>query len=109
MKQLLKHFITINNKKYFYNLKVRGKTTFVNCPEANLAQAFKNEDVPALLNDLPNLILAEKKYRKNHDKVIRFRISLEDKILIEKKALQKGYSSVSSFLRDLAIGKSLPA
>ena len=104
MNQPLKHFITLNNVKYFYTLKKAGKkSTFVECDAANIRQEFLNIDVPALLNDLPNLILAEKKYVKQQDEIIRFRISAEDKKRIEKKALQKGYTSVSSFLRDLAL------
>ena len=101
----IKHYITLNNKKYFYTLKNAGsKSTTVNCETANLAQEFLNEDIPALLNDLPNLILAEKDYKKQQSQVIRFRISTEDKKKIEKKALQKGYTSISGFLRDLALG-----
>lgn len=101
----LRHFITVNNKKYFYVLRAVGvKKTLVECPAANIAQEFLNEDVPGLLNDLPELILAEKKYKANQSEIIRFRISSEDKKEIEKKALKKGYSSVSGFLRDLALG-----
>jgi len=106
MKSPLKHYITLNNKKYFYTLKdTDGKTTFVKCDAAGVDQKFLNEDVPALLNDLPNLILAEKEYIKRQSEVIRFRISSEDKKRIEKKAVQKGYTSISGFLRDLALGK----
>ena len=104
---LIKHFITINNKKYFYTLKNKSKdTTFVECEPANIAQEFLNEDIPALLNDLPNLILSEKKYSKQQSEMIRFRVSPEDKKRIEKTALKKGYASLSGFLRDLALGNS---
>ncbi len=102
----LKHYITLNNKKYFYTLKDGGnKTTIVKCEAAGVNQPFLNEDVPALLRDLPNLILAEKEYKNQQSEVIRFRITPEDKQLIEKRAIQKGYSSISGFLRDLALGK----
>ena len=105
MKTALKHFITINNKKYLYTLKsASGDTTFVECEAANIAQEFLNEDVPDLLNDLPNLIMAEKKYTKQQSETIRFRVTVEDKKNIEKKAVQKGYSSVSGYLRDLSLG-----
>jgi len=100
----IKHYITINNTKYFYTLKKTGvKSTFVECEAAKIRQDFLNIDVPALLNDLPELILAEKKFIKQHDEIIRFRISADDKKRIEKKAIRKGYTSVSSFLRDLAL------
>jgi len=101
----LKHYITINNKKYFYTLNPSKKgTTLVECEAANIKQEFPNEDIPELLNDLPNLILAEKKYKKQQSEMIRFRISPEDKKQIEKIAVKKGYNSISGYLRDLALG-----
>ncbi len=105
MKAIFKHFITINNKKYFYTLKPASpEATFVECEAANIAQEFLNEDIPRLLSDLPNLIIAEKKYTKQQSEIIRFRISATDKKNIQKKAIKKGYNSVSGYLRDLALG-----
>jgi len=107
MKKPIKHYITINNKKFFYTVKnIDKNTAFIECEAANIAQAFLKEDIPDLLNDLPNLVLAEKKHMKHQDEVIRFRVSVEDKKIIEKKALKKGYVSISGFLRDLALGHS---
>ena len=101
----LDHYITINNRKYSYTLEKTGKkTTFVKCEAANIAQEFLNEDIPDLLRDLPELILAEIKYKTRQEQVIRFRVSEEDKKLIMKKALNKGYKTISDFLRDLALG-----
>lgn len=100
----MNHFITLNNKKYAYILKpIDKEVTFVECKAANIAQEFLNEDIPQLLIDLPNLILAEKKYKEQQSDVIRFRVSPEDKKEIEKKAVEAGYASVSSFLRSLAL------
>jgi len=107
MKKNINHCLTIGNKKYFYNLKAAQKnTTFVSCKEANIAQEFLNEDIPELLNDLPSLIIAEKEYKENQSETIRFRVSPEDKKEIEKRAIKKGYSSISGFLRDLALGNN---
>lgn len=104
MKNPVKHFVTVGNTKYFYTIKPGKKgVTSVKCEAANIAQEFLNEDIPELLNDLPKLILAEKDYKKSQNEVIRFRVSSEDKEKIEKKAVKKGYSSVSGFLRDLAL------
>ena len=104
MKNII-HYITINNKKYSYTLKPgSGKKTLVECKEANINQKFLNEDIPELLNDLPNLILSEKKYKKQQSELIRFRVSPDDKKQIEKIAVKKGYNSVSGYLRDLALG-----
>lgn len=101
----IKYFITISNKKYFYTLKPAKKgSTIVECAAANIKQEFLNENIPELLNDLPNLILAEKEYKKQQSELIRFRISPEDKKQIEKIAVKKGYTTVSGYLRDLALG-----
>lgn len=85
--------------------RVGDKTTFVECDAANIGQEFLNEDIPELLNDLPNLIMAEKEYNNQQSEMIRFRVSVDDKKVIEKKAVQKGYPSVSGYLRDLALGE----
>ena len=103
-KSAVRHSINVNNKRHDYVIWKKSKnTTFVECEAANLAQEFLNEDVPELLNDLPNLILAEREYKEQQNQVIRFRVSPEDKKKIEAKALKNGYSSTSSFLRDLAL------
>ena len=104
MKTASKHSITINNKKFFYSLQPKGsKTTFVECEAAKINQKFLNEDIPTLLNDLSNLILAEKKYQHQQSAIIRFRIKPEDKKLIEQKAHKRGYDNISTFMRDLAL------
>lgn len=101
----LEHYMTINNKKYSYTLKKVGENaTFFECQAANISQEFLNEDVPGLLTDLQNLILAELKYKGKQGQVIRFRVGEEDKKLIMKKAYSKGYKTISDFLRDLALG-----
>lgn len=100
----IKGYITVNNKKYSYTLsKKTKKTVFFECVEANVSQEFLSEDIPNLLIDLPNLIIAEKKYKKNQTEIIRFRISSKDKKEIEIKATKKGFGSVSGYLRELAL------
>jgi len=96
---------TLNQKKYLCLLTPSDKdTTHVICKDARIDQDFLNKDIANLLLDLPNLVLAEKEYKQKQSEVIRFRISPEDKIAIEKKALKEGYNSISGFLRDLALG-----
>lgn len=103
MSKTTQYSVTIGNKKYSYSLTfINQKTTLIECKNANINQEFLNEDIPALLLDLPSLIMAEKDYGTAQE-IIRFRISSEDKKMIEKKAIQKGYTNVSSFLRDLAL------
>ncbi len=106
MKQATHFSITVGNKKYAYSLtKVNKKETYVACRAAKIGQSFLHEDIPALLVDLPHLIIAEKDYQKGRAHVIRFRVNPEDKKIIEQKASKSGYSSVSRFLRDLALNQ----
>lgn len=97
--------IKIKNKSYPYTLekKKSGLVHFV-AKDANIDQDFLIEDVPNLIMDLPNLIIAEQNYLKKQDEIIRFRISPQDKMKIEKRAIEKGYTSVSKYLRDIALG-----
>lgn len=104
MKQSAHFSITVGNKKYPYSLtRLNKKETFISCEAAGVGQNFLHEDIPALLVDLPHLIIAEKDYQKGRAHVIRFRVSPEDKKIIEQKASKSGYASVSRFLRDLAL------
>ncbi len=96
--------VTVQNKKHSYTLtKVSKSVVNVECKSAKINQEFLTEDVTDLLIDLPNLILAEKEYIKKQSDVVRFRISPQDKIKIEQKAVRHGYDSVSDYLRSLAL------
>ena len=100
----MKGYITVNNKKHFYALeKHKEGAIFLECADAKIAQEFLAEDIPNLLIDLPNLIMAEKAYKKNQSEIIRFRVSSQDKQKIEQKAVKKGFCSVSGYLRELAL------
>lgn len=104
-----KHHITVNNKKHSYFLSSPYEdegynVVFFECEAANIGQPFLTEDIPALLVDLPELILEEKEYQKKQKDIIRFRVTIEDKKKIEKRAVKQGYPSVSAFLRDVALG-----
>lgn len=100
----IKSYITVNNKKYLYSLESKKDgAIFVECLEAKISQEFLAEDVPNLLIDLPNLITAEKEYKKNQSDIIRFRISPRDKKKIEQNAVKKGFNSISGYLRSLAL------
>lgn len=100
-----KHSVTINNKKYEYIIKpIDKKIVFFECPGARISQRFLAEDIPALLVDLPDMILSEIEWQKKQNNVIRFRVSAEEKKDIQKKAAKAGFSTISSFLRSLALG-----
>lgn len=96
--------VTVQNKKYNYTItKRKNNVVYIECEAAKIAQEFLVEDVADFLIDLPNLIIAEKEYQERQSDVLRFRVSIEDKRKIEKKAIEKGYSSVSEYLRNLAL------
>jgi hypothetical protein len=88
-------------RKFSYSLRPGKKVTRVICQRAKINQDFLNEDVPALLNDLPSFILLEKKYQQKQDQIIRFRVSAQEKAEIERAASRQGFGSVSVFLRSL--------
>jgi len=100
--------ITVQNKKYSYSLEKR-KSNLVHfeCAAANLKQDFLAEDIADLLIDLPNLILAEKEYQSRQSDVVRFRVSVEDKKRIEKRAAEEGFASVSEYMRSLALSAQI--
>ncbi len=96
--------VTVRNKTYPYTLERAGKgVVHIVAKDARLDQEFLSEDVSELILDLPHLILAEQEHQKKQSDVIRFRVSGVDKARIEKKALEKGYDSVSGYIRDLAL------
>lgn len=97
--------VTIKNKTYPYSLeRTRAGSIKMVSKDANINQEFLAEDVSAVILDLPNLIHAEQQHKSGHTDVIRFRVTDSDRLKIEKKATEKGYSSVSRYLRDLALG-----
>lgn len=96
--------ITVKNKVYPYTLeRTTSGTVKMTAKAAKINQEFLVEDISGVILDLPNLITAEQDHAKNHSDVIRFRVSGVDKAKIEKKAIAQGYSSVSGYLRDLAL------
>ena len=61
----INHKIKVNNITYHYSLeplvvKNDEKITHVICEEAGIDKDFLTEDIPSLIIDLPNLIIAEK-------------------------------------------------
>ena len=89
---------------YPYTLeRASAKTVHFVSKDARIDQEFLSEDVSELILDLPNLIIAEQEYNKKRSDVIRFRVSAEDRARIEKKAIKKGYDSISGYVRDLAL------
>ncbi len=95
----------MKNKVFPYTLlRTKAGTIRLTAKAAHIDQEFLLEDLSEIILDLPNLILAEQEYVKKQSDVIRFRVSTTDKQRIEKKALKSGYSSISGYLRELALG-----
>lgn len=104
----MKHSVLVNNKKYDYELSSEidegEHVTRVICKSANLNQTFLNEDVPALLLDLPNLILDELDFKTSQKSTyIRVRVTPSEKIKIQKRSIAKGYKNTSEFIRSMAV------
>jgi len=106
MSKNIQHSITVKNKKHVYTLVPSGKNmTRINCITAGVNQDFLNEDVPALLSDLPNLIIAEQEYSQSQSTVVHFRLKMKEKVRLEHDAIKYGFSNVSAYLRDVAFAR----
>ena len=100
----IKHSITIKNKRHEYYLETKKDgVTRVRCVSASIDQDFLNEDIPALLQDLPNLIIAEQKYVKAKNTVVHIRMRTDEKEKLEQKAIKSGFNSISGYMRNLAL------
>ncbi|MBI5411873.1 hypothetical protein HZA43_01715 [Candidatus Peregrinibacteria bacterium] len=98
------HFIMVGKKKYEYSIEsLSKKIVFFECDAANIGQQFLTEDIPALLIDLPELIIGRKEYEKKQNQVLRFRCSAKERREIEKRAIQKRFPNISAFIRALAL------
>jgi len=97
--------ITVKNKKHPYFIqqkKVEGEEMFFfECKGAGITQHFYPEDLAQLLVDLPQWI-SEYQHEQKTKKAstILFRVKLDEKMEIEKKAHESGYSNISRFIRD---------
>ena len=97
----IKNYIDVKWKKYPYFIeKIDNNISKIICKDANINQEFLNEDLVNLLNDLPNLIVAEQKYKEKQDSIIRFRISWIEKIKLQQKAKKSWYNNISAFIRN---------
>ena len=101
-----KHSINVKNKQHTYFLipKKRGVTHII-CESAGIDQDFLNEDVPALLLDLPNLIISEQEYKKAQSAIVQFRLKPEEKKRLEQEAVKNGFANISAYLRKILYEK----
>ncbi len=73
------------------------------CEQANLDQDYMIQDLWWLLQIIPNLIQEQSKLKKSD--FIRFRLSSKEKEKIYKIAKAKWFSTLSSYLRNIAINQ----
>ena len=103
--KIIKNVVLLNNKKYPYTIfRINKLWTHVECKAAGISQHFLTGDIGNLILDLPNLIIAEKEYLEKQNEVIRFRVSVQERRRIEQKSAKEGFSTLSAFLRHLALG-----
>lgn len=101
------YMVRVNNKNYPYTISDSEyeNAIYFECKAARLSQVFDVRDLPELFLYLPEYILDELERRAEPKTVIRFRVTSEDKKKIMKNAQKNGYKNISSFLRNLALGK----
>jgi len=97
--------IIVLGKKYDYSLfpsDVSGEVHF-KCEAAGIDQVFLAEDLAQALLELPDCILTHQNMQCNKDQMLRVRVAPQDKERIEKNAADKGFSSVSDYIRSVAL------
>ncbi len=97
----IKNYIEVDNKKYSYFIElVDNKSSKIICKSAKIEQEFLNEDLVWLLKDLPNLIKSEREYKEKKENFVRFRVSIKEKLLLQEKAKNSGFKTLSSFIKN---------
>lgn len=95
------NYIKIWTKNHPYTIEeVSLGSSRIICKSAKIDQEFLNEDIVALLKDLPNLIKSEEKYLEKQDSVIRFRISAVEKMKLQERVKKSWHKTLSSFIKD---------
>lgn len=99
------HYILVGNKRYEYTLQPQKQHTTIICDAAGIRNQFKNEEVPQILAELAKVIIQAKQESDAQSEVVRFRVSANEKQLMERRALALGFENLSTYLRAAALGK----
>lgn len=98
-------YVSIRTKKYPLVITPTGKTDpedgaiiHISCPIINVDQDYLLSDLSALLMDLPSMI--EEELDQKADSNLHIRLKNSEKKMIEKKAQQQWYRSLSEFVKD---------
>jgi len=103
------HSILVQGKKYNYEIMSHedpefGKLFHLKCESAGIDQDFDGEDLSTAIENLPQWILEfQAESASNKETRIIFRVKECEKAQIQQKALEKGFSSTSEFLRETAM------
>ncbi len=100
------HTITVKNKKYSYTIQPSSEESgavFFECEGAGIFQDFLKEDLIQLLLDLPLHIMEQEEWVAEKDHNIIFRVSAEEKKIIQRNAVKRGFGKVSDFMRTVAL------
>ncbi len=100
-----KHYIIIGNQRHGYTLHPAQKVTHLVCRSANIEARFPNDEIPQILAELPRLIGEHHSLSASaqQNQVLRFRVSEDERSLIEQNARDAGYDTISAYLRDVAL------
>lgn len=100
-------YVLVQHKKYPYFIASQDDgNVYFKCEGALLDQLYEAEDIPQLLENLPAMILDELQFQadqRDTQQVLRFRVSSQEKCLIEKKSREQGFESTSEFIRALTL------
>jgi len=103
-----KHYIIIGDRRFGYTIRPAGNVTAIVCRDANINQQVPHGELPHLLTQLPRILEAQLQLLQEaaQTQVLRFRVSESEKAEIEHHANEKGYESVSAYLRDVALQRA---
>jgi hypothetical protein len=102
-----RHYIIIGNKKYEYFLEPARSYTKLICKDAGIERRFHNNEIPAVLVDLPNLIISiieDNSQQEVQSEALRFRVTPSEKDKIMQDAILAGYDNMSAYLRAKVLG-----
>ena len=97
----MKHYIVVGNRKYEYILEPARTRTNLVCEGAGIEQKYSNNEIPAILANLPSIIIsfAEAQSEQVQSEALRFRVTPAEKEQIALAAYDAGFDSMSAYLR----------
>lgn len=101
------HFI-VHNRRYFYTLKkLNDGQVYMACEAAGIHRKLDPQQLLTTLTNLSRLITEYRKQKRPiSTKTLHFRVTPEDKAVIEQQMAERGYPSVASFARAMMLGET---